>query len=132
MKFSVLLSNEEILAELGHRLAVARIRSRITQKELAAKAGISASTYRRLENGAGLGSVEAFVAVLRALRIVDRLEIVLPPDRPSPREIFEQESRRKPLPRRVRKAREPKADANATWGDGVPVGRPAKRKGGAE
>ena len=66
MKFSVLLSNEEILAELGRRLAVARIRSRITQKELAAKAGISASTYRRLENGAGLGSVEAFVAVLKA------------------------------------------------------------------
>ena len=67
MKFSVLLSNEEILAELGRRLAVARIRSRITQKELAAKAGISASTYRRLENGAGLGSVEEIAALYRSM-----------------------------------------------------------------
>ena len=104
LKFSALLTNEEVLAEMGRRLAAARIRSRLTQAELAAKAGISERTCRRLEQGAGLGSLEAFVAVLRALRIIDRLEVLLPPDRPSPREIFELESRRKPLPQRVRKS----------------------------
>lgn len=102
--FSALLTNEEVLAEMGRRLAAARIRSRLTQAELAAKAGISERTCRRLEKGAGLGSLEAFVAVLRAFRFIDRLEVLLPPDRPSPREIFERESRRKPLPKRVRKS----------------------------
>lgn len=111
MNFSILLTNEEILAEIGRRLAAARIRSRVTQAELAAKAGISERTYRRLENGSGLGSMEAFIAVLRAFRFIDRLEVVFPPDTPSPQEIFEQESRRKPLPKRVRKTRDPKQRA---------------------
>lgn len=104
IKFSPLLTNEEVLAEMGRRLAAARIRLRLTQAELAAKAGISVRTYRRLEKGAGLGSLEAFVSVLRAFRFLDRLEVLLPPDRPSPSEIFERESRRKPLPTRVRKS----------------------------
>lgn len=110
MKFSILLTNQEILTELGRRLAATRIRSRITQADMAAKAGISERTYRRLENGAGLGSMDAFVSVLRAFRFVDRLEVLFPPDRPSPQEIFEQESRRKPLPRRVRKSSPRKGD----------------------
>jgi transcriptional regulator with XRE-family HTH domain len=103
--FSPLLSDEEVLAEMGRRLSATRIRSHLTQAELAAKAGISERTYRRLEKGAGLGSMEAFIAVLRAFHFIDRLEVLLPPDRPSPREIFEMESRRKPLPSRVRKPR---------------------------
>ena len=110
-KFNILLTNEEILTEIGRRLAAARIRNHVTQAELAAKAGISERTYRRLENGSGLGSMEAFIAVLRAFRFVDRLEVVFPPDTPSPREIFEQESRRKPLPKRVRKPMKPKQGA---------------------
>ena len=53
----------------------------------------------------------AFVAVLRAFRIVDRLEVLLPPATPSPREIFELETRHKPLPKRVRKPRAQKGGA---------------------
>ena len=57
IKFNPLLTNEEVLAEMGRRLAAARIRLRLTQAELAAKAGISERTCRRLEKGAGLGSL---------------------------------------------------------------------------
>ena len=111
MKFNILQTNDEVLAELGRRLSSMRIRNRITQAELAAKAGISVRTYRRLESGAGLGSMEAFVSVLRAFRLVDRLDVLFPSDSPSPREIFEQVSRRKPPPRRVRKPRAPQGGA---------------------
>lgn len=111
MKFSILLTNEEILLEIGRRLSAIRIQNRITQADLAAKAGISVRTYRRLENGGGLGNMGAFVAVLRAFRIVDRLEVLLPPATPSPREIFELETRHKPLPKRVRKPRAQKGGA---------------------
>ena len=111
MKFNILQTNDEVLAELGRRLETTRIRNRITQEELAAKAGISVRTYRRLESGAGLGSMDAFVSVLRAFRLIDWLDVLFPPDTPSPREIFEQVSRHKKPPRRVRKPRAPKGGA---------------------
>ena len=111
MKFSILLTNEEILLEIGRRLSAIRIQNRITQADLAAKAGISVRTYRRLENGGGLGNWGACGAVPPASGLAHRRGCLPPPATPSPREIFELETRHKPLPKRVRKPRAQKGGA---------------------
>jgi len=73
---------------LGERIAMHRKNRRWTQPELAEKAGIGVATLVRLENTgqANLGNV---LRVLRALRLLDRLEDALQPPAPSPKEQYQ-------------------------------------------
>jgi len=73
-----LKSKKELLRELVARCRSARLRQNLTQAEVAARAGISLSTYQRFEREGQL-SLERFVAVLHALNQVENLEQFLQP-----------------------------------------------------
>jgi len=62
------------LAKLGRDLGNARKRRRLTQKIVAARAGISRGTLIKLEKGDGGVSLEGFARVLFALGMLDSLK----------------------------------------------------------
>lgn len=73
-----LKSREELFRELVERCRETRLRQNLTQSEVAARAGIPLSTYRRFEQEGQL-SVERFVAVLHALNQIENLDKFLQP-----------------------------------------------------
>lgn len=79
----------ELLWELVERCRDARLRQNMTQVEVAARAGIPLSTYRRFEQVGHL-SLERFVGVLHALNQVKHLEQFLQP--PPVRDLRELDS----------------------------------------
>lgn len=82
-----------ILAQLGERLAHARLDRNLTQAELAHEAGVSRSTVRRLEAGAST-QLTHLIRVLRALDLVERLDLALPAPEPRPLEELGAQPRR--------------------------------------
>jgi len=67
---------EEHLLHLAQKIKKARIASEMTQKELAGKADIPLSTYRRFEQK-GEGSVKDLVKVMIALGRIGDLDTLL-------------------------------------------------------
>lgn len=72
------LADDGVLQELGARLAAARLARDQTQAELAAEAGVSKRTLERLETGQAATQLSGFVRVCRALRLLDRLDALIP------------------------------------------------------
>ncbi|MFW6084048.1 MAG: helix-turn-helix domain-containing protein [Gemmatimonadota bacterium] len=81
-------ADDAILAEIGDRLAAARLSRNLTQAALARDAGISKRTLERLEAGES-AQLTSFLRVLRALGRLDGLDALLPPPRPGPIELLE-------------------------------------------
>lgn len=71
------LSVSQVAREVGRRLRAERIRRGMSQVEMAAQAGLSARTYRRLE-AEGVGTVQALLAVLRICDRLRALQVFLP------------------------------------------------------
>ncbi len=112
------LSNADLLKEVGRRIANLRITARMTQNELAAKAGLSRYALSRLENGAGGIRLDSFLSVLRCLNALNRLSALLPESTLTPIQAAEIEGRIKKMPKRVRSSRRKET---SVWGDGVLV-----------
>ena len=74
--FSVATSNQ-IEAALCRRLESIRLSRNMTQVQLAKEAGVSPRTIGRLEKGQGV-SMDTFIRTMRALRIQQSLEALLP------------------------------------------------------
>ena len=72
------LGDDSVLQELGARLAAARLARDLTQAELAAEAGVSKRTLERLEKGQAATRLSGFVRVCRALKLLDRLDALIP------------------------------------------------------
>lgn len=73
-----LLSPVELAAELGLRVRRERLRQNLSQRTLAARAGVSRVTVTRME-GDGSATLTSFLAVLSALRRTDVLAELLEP-----------------------------------------------------
>lgn len=87
------LPEKSLQSTLGALLAKHRKNRGLTQPQLAEKAGIGTATLVRLEN-AGQANLDNFLRVLRALRLLDRLEeAILLPDK-SPLEQLRERQRR--------------------------------------
>lgn len=69
------------VAKLGQDIATARIRRQLREEDLAAKAGITRMTLRRVEAGALGTGIGAYVAVLWALGLNADLAAVAAPER---------------------------------------------------
>lgn len=102
-------SNEQILKELGQRLKDTRIALSYTQKEMADRAGISPKTIERIEGGENV-RIENLVNLLRAMNLLQNMEILVPEQTILPTEIFDYGKKRQ----RVVPAKG-KDTVNGTW-----------------
>lgn len=109
-----------VLADLGAALERVRLERNLTQRDLAARAGLSKRTLERIEAGESTTTVN-LVRVLRALDQLQLLDAVAPTASPEPSPWQElrhaRRERRRASPRASRTAPQaPAADA-FRWGD---------------
>lgn len=71
----------EAVARLGQDIATARIRRQLREEDLAARAGITRTTLRRVEAGALGTGIGAYAAVLWALGMHHDLAAAAAPER---------------------------------------------------
>jgi len=92
-----LKTNEEIVRELGQRARRRRLERRISQQDVAAKAGVHTNTVRALEAGKDI-RLHSLVGILRALGGAGDIDAVLARQIPVRLDVAEE-----PLPQRIRK-----------------------------
>jgi transcriptional regulator with XRE-family HTH domain len=71
----------DAVAQLGRSIGTARVRRRLREDDLAAKAGITRTTLRRVEAGALGTGIGAYIAVLWALGLHHDIAQVAGPER---------------------------------------------------
>ena len=91
-------SPAELQRELGEAFRRIRISRRLTQKELAEKAGVVPRSIIKLERGAG-STVETMVRALNALGAAEAISLLAPVPQISPMALLRHEARQ---PKRVR------------------------------
>jgi transcriptional regulator with XRE-family HTH domain len=72
----LLPSSEFMLQQFGDRLRLARLRRRLTAKQVAERAGMTAVTLRNLERGASGVTIGAYLAVMQVLGIDADLDLL--------------------------------------------------------
>ncbi len=106
-------SDISILTEIGNRVAATRLELYLTQSELAAKAGVSKRTVERIEAGEVSTQIITLIRVLRALMLIDRLDLLVPAATISPIELLRMEGRR----RKRASHTKPEPHKKWTWGE---------------
>lgn len=77
------LGEYAILVKIGKRIKEERIKLDMQQKEVAVFCGVSLSTVVRVEQGIPV-SMEKFIRILRALNLLENLELLVPEQPLSP------------------------------------------------
>ena len=103
---------EALLAEVGRRIRQERLNQDLTQEELAERAGISATTIKKLESNSPNPTLRVVLLVMRALGTADRLDAIFPEPSPSP--IQAAKLRRETRQRASGGHRDPK-DEDSDW-----------------
>jgi transcriptional regulator with XRE-family HTH domain len=123
VKIERYLTDEAVLSELGSRLEGTRLERDLTQRELAEEAGVERKAVQRIEAGESV-KLTSFIRVLRALGLLDPLDLLVPEPAPSPIELLKLHGkrRRRASGTRRKRAPAPKQDEIATWhwGDETP------------
>jgi transcriptional regulator with XRE-family HTH domain len=116
-------SDEAVLAEIGTRLARARLERNLTQAALAAEAGVSRSTIKRLEAG-GSSQLANLIRVLRALGWLGNLAALFPAASIRPLQALERDGARRRRASSKRSSGDSTKDSAApetsggwSWGD---------------
>jgi transcriptional regulator with XRE-family HTH domain len=98
LKITPELTDAAVLRELGDRFARRRIDAGWTQSELADEAGVSKRTVERIEAGRST-DFAMLLRALRALKLSDALDQLLPDSGPGPLALLKGHGR---APKRVR------------------------------
>lgn len=106
----LLPASEELLQQFSERLRLARLRRRLSAKQVAERAGMSPMTLRSLERGGSGVTIGAYLAVMQVLGVEKDLDLLVNAD-PVGRELQDAH-----LPARTRKTHLP-----------VPTGPKAER-----
>ena len=107
-------TDSAILADLGERLAQARLARNLKQEDLALASGVSKHTVERLETGRSV-QLANFIRVLRGLKLAQNLDPLIPDTGPSP---LAQLKLKKKQRRRASSPREPFPTRGPwRWGD---------------
>jgi transcriptional regulator with XRE-family HTH domain len=114
MTIDGLMTDRAVLEELGHRLARRRIARELTQEDLANEAGISKRTLERLEAGQP-SQFLTVVRVLRALNMLDLLEVAIPEATTRPMELLKMKGKERQ--RVFSKKKKQLADDDWAWVD---------------
>ena len=125
MKITERLTDESVLAELGERLSRTRLERNLTQRELAAEAGVERKAIQRIEAGDSVTLI-SLIRVLRALGLLEALDGLVPEPTPSPIELLALQGRRRRRASGTR-ARAPspgERPASWRWGDERPGAGP--------
>ena len=77
----LLPSTTELLERLGERLRLARLRRRLTAKQVAERAGMAPMTLRNLERGGAGVTMGAYLAVMQVLGVEKDLALLGATDR---------------------------------------------------
>ena len=94
MKIEPNLTDEAVLAELGARLERTRLERNLTQRALAADAGVERKALQRAEAGESV-KLTSFVRILRALGLLDGLDQLVPEPLPSPIDLLKRHDKRR-------------------------------------
>lgn len=86
------LSDKAAMEMIGERIQKERLNQNLTQRELAARAGIGVRTVRSLEAGQK-PTLETLIRALRALGRLANLETFLPEPGPSPLQLAKLQGR---------------------------------------
>jgi len=76
----LLPSTAELLRQLGERLRLARLRRRLTAKQVSERAGMTPMTLRSLERGSSGVTIGAYLAVMQVLGIERDIDLVAQED----------------------------------------------------
>jgi len=82
-------NNNEILELIGKKLQEYRVSKNISQKQLAEITGVSRSRISDIENGSP-SSLVSLIEIMRALKILDNIELLIPSVVKSPREVLKE------------------------------------------
>ena len=109
------LTDEAFLKSFGERLAMVRLERDWTQQKLAKEAKVAKRRVERLESGEVTASLAGFVRVLRALGLLEKLDLLMPEIGPGPIEQLHMHGRKR---RRASSKRNQDAKPTAwQWGD---------------
>lgn len=111
MEISKPLSEDAVLRELGSRISQYRLNRNLTQAQLAQEAGVSLSTVSRMEAGSS-SQISNLVRVLRALDLVENLDLLIPAPAVSPIQQLQLDGKSR---RRARPGKETKSVAAGPW-----------------
>ncbi len=116
MKINQYLTDEAVLTELGERLERTRLERNLTQRTLAAEAGVERKAVQRIEAGEP-AKLTSLIRVLRALGLLDGLDRLVPEPVPSPIELLKLHgrSRRRASGERLRKGAPTLAEQTEPW-----------------
>ncbi len=114
MKITDLSTDAAVLAELGERLSRTRLERNLTQRELAAQAGVERKAIQRLESGESV-TLLSLIRILRALGLLEVLGGLLPEPTPSPIELLSLQGRRRRRASGARGRGSGRGERPATW-----------------
>lgn len=118
MKIESTLSDDAVLAEVGHRLSRYRIDRGMTQAELADEAGIAKRTLERIEAGEA-AHMSNVIRIFRVLGLLEGFDQMIPEPGPRPMDLLKlkgKERKRASSSRRSARVKEERT-GDWTWGD---------------
>ena len=91
---------EDILNRLGHNIRTARLRRKLSRKELAERVGISRYVLADIEKGKPTTAIAAYLGTLWVLGLLRDMREVADPDRDQEGKILERARSPKTAPKR--------------------------------